>query len=726
VNKQLTALLLSSYFPQGKDVTAGDQIQRTISFLLSDPSAAASFYANLADYLEVESVAKFIVMLLACVKSAVQSDQAQQAKRIETKKKRRRGNAPPEDTDDSNSQKLSATNTDLMVGLVETIHTLLESVSDAINKPDNEPSKRLVHDRLREADLLNMLTHFEQKGHDSQSSITCKLSHLDKNFRVCRAILRCIALLPKKVIPGVADFITDSLDALARDENISPSCALPHLSLLASWGLADDIASAIALSFESAMSDRLSFTLLSPSTRSGTSGKGSSKRKKKDGQKSESWVPEFSARFAFEILHIILSGNDACAREIRGRLLVSDKAIDVLNSALFKALKFAERILSAQPVSSDMHEGLNYHLESTVISHRICLQVCDHPFHDMDVLLGCCEAYGRLALHRASREGEIQLTTELEKIVDWTTEHLSPVLTGATALVTSDLHGLDLSRISNVSDSLEIENMAGLMSPPKQRMNLGPRDCRISEDSASPIDLLAQLLMQSACLVVSEYLLIGGPVDDRLVSQLFGWVSILDQPTHSERHGKIKSQLLPGFIRLGLLLSKQARNFTLLQKVLLSFGGGVADETSLDMLKQTVKSLLPTGFQKESLFLTDLADTILLAGVSFLNSPRDEFQAVTSADDVLPRTWLGVVLESFVKNPKACEYLTDKLLSKILNHRGDIRNDVIFYGRCLSYLCNTMQSDTFTEKVVEELSAERPQFEEVRKMLEKIVHVGPQ
>ena len=356
VNKELTALMLSSYFPQGADVTAGDQIQRTIAFLLTDPLAAASFYANLPDFLEVESVAKFIVMLLACVKSAVQTDQAEQAKRTETKKKRRRANATS-DEQDTDSQKLSAANTDLMVGLVETIHTLIESVSSALDEPDNKPSRKLVHDRFREADLLNALTHFEQRGNDGQSATSSERAQLEKNFRICRAILCCIAFVPKKIFPGVEDFIADSLRGIAGDDNCSPSYALSQLALLARWGLEDDIASAIASSIEMVVKDGLNLTLLSPTSHHGSNSDHlkSDNRKKKFGQKSAALLPEFSARFAFEILHVVLSGNDSCALYIRGKILASNEARTVIDAVLLKALQFAERILSTQPVSTDLY-----------------------------------------------------------------------------------------------------------------------------------------------------------------------------------------------------------------------------------------------------------------------------------------------------------------------------------------------------------------------------------
>ena len=353
--------------------------------------------------------------------------------------------------------------------------------------------------------------------------------------------------------------------------------------------------------------------------------------------------------------------------------------------------------------------------------------------HDVDALLilGCCEAYGRLALHLSCQEGQLQLTKELERIVDWTTEHVLPVLTGATALVETDLHGLDISRISNVSDSLGLTNSHGLMSPPKQRMNLGPQSSRLSEVSqnsafstAPPADHFAQLLMQSASLIVSEFLVIGGPADAALVSKLSGWVSVLGYSSVGDRIGKIKSLLLPGFIRLGLLVSKKAQNYSLLQQIIMKCGSEFAEGVSLDMLKQAVKSLLPTGLQKESPFIGDLADSIGSTKVSCPDLFVEEFQAVTSADVVLPGTCLGAVLETCAKNSKACTSLADKLLAKILSYGGDMSSDVALYGRCLSFLVASMQSESFNEKLVEEMSIERSNFEEIRSMLGKIVDVG--
>jgi condensin-2 complex subunit G2 len=167
VAKELTALMLNSYFPQGTNVSGADQLQRTLTFLLTDSSAALVFYANLVDHLEVESITKFIVMMLACLKSAVNVDQAQQVteqSQANSKKRRRRGASSENDqtTENSNKNLMSASNTSLMAGLSENICVLWESIEPMLSADDeNQPSKDLLTKIFAEAHLANILSHFD-------------------------------------------------------------------------------------------------------------------------------------------------------------------------------------------------------------------------------------------------------------------------------------------------------------------------------------------------------------------------------------------------------------------------------------------------------------------------------------------------------------------------------------------------------------------------------------
>ena len=168
MTKELTALLLSSYFPQDQDMPANQLLQRTLSFLLTNPDAATVFYANLADFIEVESLVKFIIMLLKCLRTCVDSDQANQVKKsAKMKKRRRRANedASDEGTENNSLGSLSTANTPLMASLADTINTLWDSLGRLINKSQHKACKRVLEERFLDKDcLVDIMAHFEQKG----------------------------------------------------------------------------------------------------------------------------------------------------------------------------------------------------------------------------------------------------------------------------------------------------------------------------------------------------------------------------------------------------------------------------------------------------------------------------------------------------------------------------------------------------------------------------------
>lgn len=350
VNKELTALMLTSYFPQGRNITASDQMQRTIAFIMTDPSAAASFYANLADYLEIKSIAKFIVMLLTCLKSAVQTEQSQQLKSVETQKKRRRAPSIP-DHSKHHEQNISASNTSLMVGIAEAMCTLLESVEGALSQTSNEPIKALLQDRLCNANIPNILAHFENNALVSHSSSSGELNGQDDNFRICRAILRCASWLPKDSVPGIAEFVSHSLEAIANDGNIASIHVSGHLALLAEWGMINDIARELADSLESTLDDTMELSLLSPCLESTKRIKRNRSRSSKGRKSVSKWsLSGFPPKFACSVLNDILRGSSDSCLSLRQKLFASAKATETIHNSLSRAMKFIGTALDNQPV----------------------------------------------------------------------------------------------------------------------------------------------------------------------------------------------------------------------------------------------------------------------------------------------------------------------------------------------------------------------------------------
>jgi hypothetical protein len=356
---------------------------------------------------------------------------------------------------------------------------------------------------------------------------------------------------------------------------------------------------------------------------------------------------------------------------------------------------------------------------------------------EIDVILSCCEAYGRFAVHRGRSVGNGECGSQIRMVLDWTTEHVLPVLVSSTTgAAGSGLQDLDLSRISNASDSLLLTGSPGLMSPPKQRANLGQKSNRMSSSLSlsgslsssyySLADVVARVLMQSSCLVLSEFLLVGGTYAEEIGSHVSRWCSIFD--THDgddERSYHMKTQLLPSFLRLTVQLCKSSTNFGLLKELILKYEKASL-EGSEDSFKQAAKSLLQAN-QKAGL-IENLTEALLLVCSQLLQSParttNQVLEVATASDEVWPGESVGAFLEIVSKNPKSCKLLAEKVLSNLLSHRGGVNNEAIFYAKCLSVLIPVMKSDTFAEKIMTEMNAERPEFEEIRSMMKKVVHAG--
>jgi hypothetical protein len=372
VAKELTALMLNSYFPQGPNVSGADQLQRTLTFLLTDSSAALVFYANLVDHLEVESITKFIVMMLACLKSAVDVDQAQQVteqSQANSKKRRRRGASIENDdtTENNNKNLMSASNTSLMAGLSETICVLWESIEPILSAADdNQPSKDLLTKIFAEAHLVNLLSHFDQKASemaDGQSDDQTTTSSREDCFRVCAALLRCAALLPRDTVDGIVAFISTSLSSLSKNDE---SChhVSSHLALLCQWGMVDELASSLAALIESSLGDD-TINLLSPCFDDGPR---RSRRFSSDGRMPTTTpTPTLTGipnnvppEVAWEMLDDILKGSDPSSVEIREAMLSSESACRSIESALERGTFFAERLLIADSVSVDDVRMISY------------------------------------------------------------------------------------------------------------------------------------------------------------------------------------------------------------------------------------------------------------------------------------------------------------------------------------------------------------------------------
>jgi condensin-2 complex subunit G2 len=361
VAKELTALLLNSYFPQGPNVTGTDQLKRTLTFLLTQPSAAAVFYSNLASHLSVESVAKLIVMLLKCLNSAVKADQAKQIKQSKIRKKRRRHGADDDEDDETDDQTLNAANTPLMADLAETICTLWESIAPQLRTTKHEDCNDLLSQSLSEVELTNMLVHFEEKATESASKKDETSSVCDDCSRTCTAILRCAGQLSLEAVDGILPHIIASLSSLSDNEgnhvdSLQQHHVSAHIALLCMWGMTDEVVKSLSASIESGSEDvvimgsPLMFGEHASTTKTcRRSGGRSSIRGRASGKIV---IPTMPTRIAWGVVQDILRGADPSNVETRKSILSSPGATKVMEAALERGISVAEQMLLADSVST--------------------------------------------------------------------------------------------------------------------------------------------------------------------------------------------------------------------------------------------------------------------------------------------------------------------------------------------------------------------------------------
>jgi len=368
VASSLTALISNSCLPQGPRATAAVQLERTITFLNNDPIAAAVFYANIADHMEVDAVTKLSSLLLHCVHSAVVKEEKQRDRQQRKRgsklgpKKRRRINKKPDDDgnekEDSDIDEaveeslelVSASDAALMANLTETICTLWQSIDDKLKLRINEKNLENLVASFSGPALMDVLAHFESRAEDllaRRGGHTDDDSTLEDCYRTCAAILRLAGRLPTETVDGLVPHVTAVLGSLPDTEG-SGGGALPtpnvtaHVALLCLWDHTEEVAASLASSIESVFEADHSLYFGSPDSNSGK------RRVRQGGSSSKNGtllVPELPPNAALTILGDILLGSDPSSVSARQSILSSPTASAKIEKALERGTKYAESIL---------------------------------------------------------------------------------------------------------------------------------------------------------------------------------------------------------------------------------------------------------------------------------------------------------------------------------------------------------------------------------------------
>ena len=343
ISRQLSALMLNSYFPQGPKVSGADQLQRTLTFFHTDPDAAVAFYANLIDLLEMEPLVKFIAMLLTCLKSTFEVEQAKLPATTKSKKKRRRS---PNQQQQNSEDKLEPSNTILMTALTETLCIMGESIMPTLDADCNAEYKDFLLERFSEVNFVNILEYLGRLGSEYSNR---QREEADDCLRTFSALLRCLAQLPKQTVDRISNFIYGSMSSWNQDYR-SPHLVLSHLAPLCAWGMTPEVAEALSRSIHLPFNDESNiFSPLSISLDESMALRRVSTSRRKSNRSLA--IPEQDPWTALAVINMILQSRDPTSTFLKEQILKCEKSCASIKSALERGITLAEKVFVADVVS---------------------------------------------------------------------------------------------------------------------------------------------------------------------------------------------------------------------------------------------------------------------------------------------------------------------------------------------------------------------------------------
>lgn len=495
-----------------------------------------------------------------------------------------------------------------MYVLLTHIFLAVSQIEDGLEAPGNEPSQEFLLDAFSGAVLANVNAHFEA-------------INTDDAHRVCSAILRCAGRLPHKSVKGLSAQITQRLE----QDNDNDFNMTPHVALLCLWGMTEDVATSLSASIVTA------FGVVSPMN-----------VKKR---KSKVQVPRLAPDVALQVLENILRGPDPSSAAARHAIMLSETACTALESALEQGTVCAERILSSD----------SYHSEA-----------------DVELVLRACETYGRFALHKeATRNGTVQWSTQAKILLDWTTNLVIPVFSGTPP---TPFRELNLSRISTLPEtpaSPTIEPQSKRRDRKRTPLKLDTSFQGVSMDmdnvsfapSASYSKGAALSLLQSSCVLFSEWLAVGGLGVSEICAAASMWC--------------VTPELFPTFWRLAVQLCKRGES-GMLGKLLTQEAIGEDD----DVVKKSIVSLLTGRNDAGDSMCAAVLDEILSAvRASENDAPPVEDEAPSCWEEVFPHITIAAALAAVGSNKKACVAFAEKLVSFSSERMA------LFQIQCLWFMC---------------------------------------
>lgn len=365
----------------------------------------------------------------------------------------------------------------------------------------------------------------------------------------------------------------------------------------------------------------------------------------------------------------------------------------------------------------------------------------EHTFQkdELECLLFSCEGYGRFILHKAAyicngRDTE----SEISSLIDWTSEKTLPILLNETDN-RSSLHELDLSRISNASDTSITFGSPGFQSSPREQ--IPQTGARISSDLSSPATrtfspqglahVVAKTLIQSSSIIYSESLVMGYDLGGEVSARAERWCDIFrlrNRSSDETFEASSRKELLPSFLRLAVQLYKSSQNFNLTRKLLVEFNEPLR-ESDVELCRKAAISILQLGSRHGSSCVQDLVDMFCLAMVDILENGATQhvFEIAHSSTEVWssPKITLpSIFLTEISRNETFCTCMALKLILRVTSHRGALNSQTSFFAKCLSFLITGGNSRYTGQQMKEEFEKADLHQHDLGQIAQKLVEIS--
>jgi len=683
VSREITKLLLNSYFPQGPKITGSDQVERTLAFLINSPDAATVFYRNISSHLSMNSILKLAVMLLKFLNASVHNaginnDGKKQRRMILDKEENIK--SPEKVNSRSPTKEANASNTQLMVIVSETISHLLNPIISLLKQNENRDCQNFFYNAFSEEMLINIYTYFESKASEMNTSSEKDFEVMKNCNRVNTQVLRWIGLIPSTLINRFSNLLIGNLNDFIQKNDIE-KMILPYneLMILSLWGRIDEITLSLTECITAAF-DR------------GTTTKTNNKTRKRKStlnfNDSVHCLRDVSPETALQVFDKILKAENENNIDVRRLLLSSDAASSAVENSLFTSTIAADKLFSIiEQIDFTPNEA------------------------DLSFVVNAFELYGRLALHKQAIKGErIEFNSQIRHFFSWISNNVVPYLMQKNEIECSPLKALNLSSIATdcSSENLSSELNISMMSTEQKINSFETKHNNNSNDESFSFlrrqsdsfnlelsetsiyaNAIAISLLKSAISISSEWITVGGLGTEEILSNVCEWIKVLRR-NHRDRN--IREQLLPYFCKLTFQLATLNHSNGLLQGLLCTNYDVEEGSKEYEIIRKTIVSIMKVQKNKIENFIENIfSSRNILRDLDYSILPSSIEEICSGCSDVFSIAF-STLMSSCKHHAGVANFIVNKL------NITECSEESLFLLITLYFIVNENKSNTNDEE----------------------------